>query len=102
LKRKICLAFERIGITGVGWHTFRHTVGTVLAETGRASIHHPRLLASLESQCGQQVFAEGIDTKRNAQAKPVEAILPVHMLLGKARKLVHPNCTQILEVPFCK
>jgi integrase len=27
-------AFKRIGITGVGWHTFRHSVGTMLAEMG--------------------------------------------------------------------
>ena len=34
LKKKIQPAFKRIGITGVGWHTFRHTVGTMLAEMG--------------------------------------------------------------------
>lgn len=34
LKRKIRPAFERVGITGVGSHTFRHTAGTVLAELG--------------------------------------------------------------------
>ena len=28
LKKKIQPAFRRIGITGVGWHTFRHSVGT--------------------------------------------------------------------------
>jgi integrase len=34
LKRKIQPAFTAVGITGVGWHTFRHTVGTMLAEMG--------------------------------------------------------------------
>ena len=34
LKKKIQPAFKKIGITGVGWHTFRHTVGTMLAEMG--------------------------------------------------------------------
>jgi hypothetical protein len=34
LKKKVQPAFKRIGITGVGWHTFRHTVGTMLAEMG--------------------------------------------------------------------
>jgi integrase len=34
LKRKIQPAFTKVGITGVGWHTFRHTVGTMLAEMG--------------------------------------------------------------------
>jgi integrase len=37
LKKKIQPAFKRIGITGVSWHTFRHTVGTMLAEMGE---HH--------------------------------------------------------------
>jgi integrase len=34
LKRKIRPAFDKVGITSVGWHTFRHTVGTMLAEMG--------------------------------------------------------------------
>jgi len=34
LKRKIRPAFAAVGVTGVGWHTFRHTVGTMLAEMG--------------------------------------------------------------------
>jgi integrase len=32
LRRKIQPAFAKVGIIGVGWHTFRHTVGTMLAE----------------------------------------------------------------------
>jgi integrase len=61
LKRKIRPTFDKLGITEVGWHTFRHTVGTVLAEFGRASVDDPRLLASLESQRDQQVFTSGIE-----------------------------------------
>ena len=34
LKKKVQPAFKKIGIAGVGWHTFRHTVGTMLAEMG--------------------------------------------------------------------
>jgi integrase len=34
LKRKIQPAFAKVGVVGVGWHTFRHTVGTMLAEMG--------------------------------------------------------------------
>jgi hypothetical protein len=34
LKRKIRPAFEKLGIRGIGWHTFCHTVGTLLAEMG--------------------------------------------------------------------
>jgi integrase len=34
LKKKIQPAFQSVGIRGVGWHTFRHTVGSMLAEMG--------------------------------------------------------------------
>jgi integrase len=34
LKRQIKPAFRKLGIVGIGWHTFRHTVGTMLAEMG--------------------------------------------------------------------
>ena len=34
LKKRIQPASRRIGITGVGWHTFRHSVGNMLAEMG--------------------------------------------------------------------
>jgi integrase len=34
LKKKIQPAFANVGIVGVGWHTFRHTVGTMLADMG--------------------------------------------------------------------
>ncbi len=40
LKRKIRPAFDKLGITGVGGHTFRHTVGTMLAEMGE---HQPTI-----------------------------------------------------------
>jgi hypothetical protein len=40
-------------------------------------------------------------TKRNAQARRVEAILPVHLLPGKTAEAVDPNCTQIPKVQFC-
>jgi hypothetical protein len=33
-KKKIQPASGRIGVTGVGWHTFRHSVGTMLADMG--------------------------------------------------------------------
>ena len=36
LKKKIQPAFRRIGITGAGWHTFRHSVGTMLAGIPKA------------------------------------------------------------------
>ena len=66
LKKKIQPAFKRIGITGVGWHTFRHTVGTMLAEMG-APIDDPRLLASQRFARDQQV-SPGNDKKQTPRA----------------------------------
>jgi integrase len=34
LKKRVQPAFAKVGIIGVGWHAFRHTVGTKLAEMG--------------------------------------------------------------------
>jgi integrase len=34
LNRKIKPAFTKLGIPGVGWHTFRHSVGSLLAGLG--------------------------------------------------------------------
>ncbi len=34
LSRKIKPAFVKLGISGVGWHTFRHSVGSILAGMG--------------------------------------------------------------------
>jgi integrase len=87
LKRKIRPAFAKIGITGVGWHTFRHTVGTVLTELGehqftiRDYVRHSNLSVTNKYQAASK-------TKRNAQARLVEAILPVHLLPGKTVETV--------------
>jgi integrase len=35
LNRKIKPAFVKVGISGVGWHTFRHSVGSILAGMGK-------------------------------------------------------------------
>jgi integrase len=40
LKRKIQPAFAKVGVIGVGWQTFGHTVGTMLADTRE---HHSNL-----------------------------------------------------------
>jgi hypothetical protein len=57
LNRKIKPAFAKVGICGVGWHTFRYTVGTFARGHGRALAHHPRLSASQQSECDEQILA---------------------------------------------
>ncbi len=90
LKRKIRPAFEKAGITGVGWHTFRHTVGTVLAELGEHQLTIRDYLRHSNLSVTNKYLQAASKTKRNAQARLVEAILPVHMLVGKTEKTVAP------------
>jgi hypothetical protein len=56
LKKKIQPAFRRIGITDVGWRTFRHLVYSS-GGNGRKSTHDPRLLAASQSSCHEEVPA---------------------------------------------
>ena len=84
LKKKIQPAFKRIGITGVGWHTFRHTVGTMLAEMGRTPTHHPGLPAAQQSACHQQVPAGDVEGQAPG-AGQVGRCHPAHGLVARAK-----------------
>jgi len=61
-------AFASVGILGVGWHTFRHTVGTMLADMGehqltiRDYLRHSNLHVTnkyLSSNAGEQTLGAG-------------------------------------------
>jgi integrase len=80
LKRKIRPSFEKLGITGLGWHTFRHTVGTVLAELGEHQLTIRDYLRHSNLSVTNKYLQAASETKRNAQARLVAAILPVHLL----------------------
>ncbi len=90
LKRKIRPAFEKAGVTGVGWHTFRHTVGTVLAELGEHQLTIRDYLRHANLGVTNKYLQAASLTKRNAQARLIEAILPVHLLPGKTEETVAP------------
>jgi integrase len=91
LKRKIRPAFDKLGIAGVGWHTFRHTVGTVLAELGEHQLTIRDYLRHSNLSVTNKYLQAASKTKRNAQARLVEAILPVHLLpAGKTAETVAP------------
>ena len=90
LKRKIRPAFEKLGIIGVGWHTFRHTVGTVLAELGEHQLTIRDYLRHSNLSVTNKYLQAASNTKRSAQARLVEAILPVHMMPGKTAETVAP------------
>jgi len=82
LKKKIPPAFKRIGITGVGGHTFRHTVEHA-GRDGRTTNDDSRLLASQRSARDQQYLQATTKSKRLAQGKLVDAILPGGVPVGK-------------------
>jgi integrase len=83
LKKKVQPAFKKIGIAGVGWHTFRRTVGTMLAEMGehqltiRDYLRHSNLHVTNITNKYLQATSK---TKRLAQDKLVDAILPTGIL----------------------
>jgi integrase len=95
LKRKIRPAFEKRGISGVGWHTFRHTVGTLLAELGEHQLTIRDYLRNSNLSVTNKYLQAASNTKRTAQAKLVEPILPVEMRVTTIAEVVapllHPN-----------
>jgi len=75
---------------GVRWHTFRHTVGTVFAELGEHQLTIRDYLRHSNLSVTNKYLQAASKTKRNAQARLVEAILPVHLLSGKNMETVAP------------
>src|SRR5439155_5769227 len=80
LKKKIQRALRRIGITGVGWHTFRHTVGTMLAEMGEHQLTIRDYLRHSNLHVTNKYLQATSKTKRLAQDKLVDAFLPAGLL----------------------
>src|SRR5208283_4002331 len=79
-KKKIQPAFRRIGITGVGWHTFRHSVGSMLAEMGEHQLTIRDYLRHSNLHVTNKYLQATSKTKRLAQDKLVDAILPTGLL----------------------
>jgi integrase len=82
-------AFKRIGITGVGWHTFRHTVGTMLAEMGEHQLMIRDYLRHSDLHVTNKYLQATTKSKRLAQGKLVDAILPRGVLSGSKSTLIH-------------
>jgi integrase len=80
LQRKIQPAFRRLGISGVGWHTFRHSVGTMLAEMGEHQLTIRDYLRHANLSVTNKYLQATATSKRGAQNKLVEAILPSGIL----------------------
>lgn len=75
----------------MGWHTFRHTIGTVLAELGENQLTIRDYLRHSSLSVTNKYLQAASHTKRNAKARLVEAIVPVHLLpAGKTAEAVAP------------
>lgn len=88
LKRKIQPAFAELGIRGVGWHTFRHTVGTMLAEMGEHQLTIRDYLRHANLHVTNKYLQATSGSKRLAQEKLVDAILPTGRLSRSKSHLV--------------
>jgi integrase len=76
LKKKIQPAFAKVGTTGVGWHTFRHTVGTLLVDMGEHQLTIRDYLRHSNLHVANKYLQATPESKRLARGKSVDAILP--------------------------
>jgi integrase len=88
LNRKIKPAFVKLGITGVGWHTFRHSVGSILADLGEHQLTIRDYLRHSNLNVTNQYLQATSKTKRLAQARLVDAILPTGSLSRSRSTLI--------------
>jgi Phage integrase family len=88
LDRKIKPAFAKVGIGDVGWHTFRHTVGTMLAEMGEHQLTIRDYLRHSNLNVTNKYLQAKSKTKRSAQDKLVDAILPTGVLSQSRSTLI--------------
>jgi len=95
LKRKIKPAFVKLGIVGVGWHTFRHTVGTLLADMGEDQLTIRDYLRHSKSQRDQQVFASDVEDQASRPGEigrrdPADGIF-VREQINRDPVILHPR-----------
>lgn len=78
MKRYIRPAARQVGIhKNIGWHTFRHTFGTLLKDNGEDVKTVQELLRHASSRITLDVYTQAVNTtKREAQSKVVRMILP--------------------------
>jgi site-specific recombinase XerD len=78
LKRHIRPALERAGITKlVAFHTFRHTLATVLKANGEDVKTVQEILRYANSRITMDIYAQAVTpAKRNAQQRVLQMIMP--------------------------
>jgi site-specific recombinase XerD len=99
LQKSIRPALERAGIRGktVGWHTFRHSLGTNLRTLGVDVKAAQELLRHANSRVTLDLYTQAVSSqKREANAKLVEMLLPS---LVAAKKPQHPSApSEVLAI----
>ena len=78
MKRYIKPAAKKAGIhKNIGWHTFRHTFGTLLKANGEDVKTVQELLRHANSKITLDVYTQAVNShKRAAQSKVVQMIVP--------------------------
>jgi integrase len=90
MKRYIKPAARELGINkNIGWHTFRHSFGTLLKANGEDVKTVQELLRHANSRITLDVYTQATTShKRAAQSKVVKMIVPN---LGEKKGLTHPQ-----------
>src|ERR1019366_10688064 len=96
LQKIIRPAAKEAGITGkvIGWHTFRHSLGTNLRFLGVDVKVAQELLRHANSNITLDLYTQAVSSrKREASAKVVEMLLPLEV----RQSLQHPSAPSQLE-----
>ena len=88
LNRMIKPAFAKLGIAGAGWHTFRHSVGSRLADMGEHQLTIRDYLRHSNLNVTNQYLQAASKTKHLAHDKLVDAILPSGLLSASKSNLI--------------
>jgi len=89
MRQSIRPALRRVGIgKRVGWHTFRHSVGSILADMGEHQLTSRDYLRHSNLNVTNQYLQATSKTKRLAQEKLVDAILPSGSLSASKSSLI--------------
>jgi site-specific recombinase XerD len=93
LKRYIKPTARKVGINkNIGWHTFRHSFGTILKANGEDVKTVQELLRHANSRITLDVYTQATTTnKRAAQSRIVKMMVPD---LGETKGAVHPQNAQ--------
>jgi len=94
LQKVIRPAAERAGIRGktIGWHTFRHSLGTNLRSLGVDIKVAQELLRHANAKITLDLYTQAISSqKRDANARVVEMLLPAGQRGGKSQHYSAPS-----------